>query len=53
MSQRKAKPSGGKAQPRLRRSRQIKIAGRDFYLKSESVATGCRAEVISNFLKIA
>jgi hypothetical protein len=27
--------SGGKPQPRLRRSRQIKIAERNFYLESE------------------
>jgi hypothetical protein len=37
MPRRNAKPFGGKAKAHFRRSRQIKIAGRNFYLESESV----------------
>jgi hypothetical protein len=36
----KAKPFGGEAEPRFRRSRQIKIAGRNFYLKSDKKKGG-------------
>jgi hypothetical protein len=35
MPRRNAQHFGGKAEPRFRRSRQIKIAGRNFYLESE------------------
>jgi hypothetical protein len=35
MPHRNAKHSGGKAKAHFRRSRQIKIAGRNFYLESE------------------